>query len=92
MRLMVLTFVILPAVLYGQGRKPVITGHRPLVTTEEQSLTIQLNDLYVTDPDSWFYPWGFSLTVHPGENYTLSGNTVIPDANFNGTLSVSVTV
>jgi gliding motility-associated-like protein len=76
----------------GQGKKPVITGQDSVSTNEEQSVTIKLTDLDVTDRDDLFYPWGFSLTVYPGENYTVSGSTVTPNANFNGILTVPVTV
>jgi gliding motility-associated-like protein len=78
--------------VWGQGKKPVITGQDPVSTNEEQSVTIKLTDLDVTDRDDLFYPWGFSLTVYPGENYTVSGSTVTPNANFNGILTVPVTV
>lgn len=78
--------------VWGQGKKPVITGQDPVSTNEEQSVTIKLTDLDVTDRDDLFYPWGFSLTVYPGENYTVSGSTVTPNANFNGILTVPVSV
>jgi gliding motility-associated-like protein len=83
---------ILSTSAWSQGNKPVITGQDAVSTAEEQSVTIKLTDLNVTDRDDIFYPWGFSLTVYPGENYTLSGATVTPNANFNGTLTVPVTV
>jgi len=70
---------------------PVITGQKSLSTNEEQAITLQLSDLTVTDPDSP-YPTGFSLIVLPGNNYTVSGTSVTPAVNFNGTLSVSVKV
>lgn len=70
---------------------PVINAQSQLTTNEDQSIVIKLDDLSVTDPDDT-YPTGFSLTVLPGENYTFVGNTVTPELNFNGTLSVPVTV
>ncbi len=90
-------YVFLSALLvatsaFGQGNKPVITGQDPVSTNEEQAVTIKLTDLDVTDRDDIFYPWGFSLTVNPGSNYTVSGTTVTPNANFAGTLTVPVTV
>ena len=70
---------------------PVITGQVPLQTSEDQPITVTLQDLTVTDPDN-VYPTDFSLTVSSGSNYTVSGSTITPSAGFNGTLSVSVTV
>lgn len=87
-----LSLSLLTTSALGQGNKPVITGQDPVSTNEEQSITIKLTDLDVTDRDNIFYPWGFSLTVYPGENYTVSGSTVTPNANFSGTLTVPVTV
>jgi gliding motility-associated-like protein len=74
------------------GKKPKITGQNPVSTNEEQAVTIQLSDLTVRDQDDWFYPWGFSLRIYEGANYTFANNTVTPNVNFSGTLSVPVTV
>ncbi|HEY0656343.1 MAG TPA: tandem-95 repeat protein [Chryseosolibacter sp.] len=70
---------------------PVITGNNPLTVAEDNSITPQLTDIIVTDTDNT-YPTGFSLTVLPGTNYTVSGNTVLPAPNFNGALSVGISV
>ena len=70
---------------------PVITGQNPLTTNEDTARTITLADLLVTDPDNT-YPTGFSLTVQTGANYTVSGATVTPAANFSGALTVPVKV
>ncbi|HEY0741867.1 MAG TPA: tandem-95 repeat protein [Chryseosolibacter sp.] len=70
---------------------PVITGNNPVSVAEDNSLTIQLANLIVTDTDN-AYPTGFSLTVLPGSDYVVTGNTVTASANFNGTLSVGVYV
>lgn len=74
------------------NRKPKIKGQREIVINEDQPVTLQLTDLVVEDRDDWFYPWGFTLTVYPGTNYTLNTHTVTPVLNFNGTLSVPITV
>lgn len=71
--------------------KPVITGQVPLQTQEDVPVAIQLSHLTVLDPDN-SYPTGFSLAILPGTNYTVSGTTVIPSADFNGTLNVTITV
>ncbi len=70
---------------------PVITGQVPLITLEEAALTIVLSHLIVTDPDN-ADPTDFTLTVQNSTNYTHSGNTITPNANFNGVLIVPVTV
>src|SRR5687768_1425910 len=76
----------------GQGDKPRIEGQFPVSTNEDQAVTIRLTDLQVRDRDDWFYPFGFTLTVHPGDNYTVINQTVTPNTNFNGVLKVKVTV
>lgn len=70
---------------------PLITGQSPVTTAEDQPMTILLSHLIVLDPDN-MYPSGFTLAVLPGTNYTVSGNTITPNLNFNGTLSVNVRV
>jgi gliding motility-associated-like protein len=70
---------------------PVITGQTSVATDEEHPVTIVLSNLMVTDPDT-VYPTGFSLLVSPGNNYTVSGETVTPEVNFAGVLTVPVRV
>ncbi len=70
---------------------PVITGNNPLTVAEDNPLTIQLANLIVDDSDS-AYPGGFTLTVMPGANYSVSGTTITPALNFNGVISVGVYV
>ncbi len=70
---------------------PVITGQQALTVNEGQSITIDFDDLVVTDPDNP-YPTGFSLTILPGTNYTFSGSTITPNPNFDGQLTVGVKV
>jgi gliding motility-associated-like protein len=75
----------------GKNDKPEIVGQKQLSTSEDESITVELSDLYVIDWND-FYPFGFSLQLYPGNNYTLSGATIIPASNYNGTLTVKVTV
>lgn len=72
---------------------PVITGQtpNPIPLQQATALTITLGHLLVTDVDNP-YPTGFTLTVSNGSNYTRSGNTITPTANFLGTLTVPVRV
>lgn len=73
------------------GPKPLITGQQPLVMDEDTSLQLKLTDLFVTDEDDP-YPNGFTMTVHPGPDYTYKGTTVMPKLNVNGILTVKVSV
>ena len=71
---------------------PVITGQKAISIAQNTSVTIQLSHILVYDRDD-NYPQGFSLKIRPGNNYSISGNTLTPTPNFtNGTLSVIVTV
>src|SRR6185436_15880153 len=71
---------------------PVITSQNPVSTPEDTARAIAFADLNVADPDDT-YPTGFSLTVLPGANYSVSlGTTITPAANFTGTLTVPVRV
>ncbi|PWK54345.1 reprolysin-like metallopeptidase [Pleionea mediterranea] len=70
---------------------PVITGQSDLTVLEDNSLTLSLSDITVTDVDNNF-PDDFSLSLENGDNYTFENFTVSPSADFNGTLSVNITV
>ncbi|MGC3945015.1 MAG: Ig-like domain-containing protein [Chryseolinea sp.] len=70
---------------------PQITGQSALTTPQAAAITIKPADLTVTDPDN-SYPQDFTLTVHPGSNYTFSNLTVTPSASFTGELTVPVSV
>jgi hypothetical protein len=70
---------------------PVITGQVPLITPEETSLTIYVENLTVTDPDNVF-PDNFTLTVLSGGNYTVLGNAITPVLDFEGILTAPVIV
>ncbi|MEM9114199.1 MAG: tandem-95 repeat protein [Myxococcota bacterium] len=70
---------------------PVITGQSALSVDEDTSITLGLGDLTVSDPDN-AYPADFTLDVETGPNYSVSGTTVTPDADFDGSLTVPVTV
>ncbi len=72
---------------------PVITGQtpNPLITNEDQPLTIEFSNLAVTDVDNT-YPTGFTLALQPGAHYTVSGNKITPALNYFGNLTVGVRV
>jgi hypothetical protein len=90
--ILVLLILVMTFSAAAQGKKPVITGQKPLSTNENQALTLKLTDLEVSDPDTWFYPWGFSLTIHKGDHYKFTDQTFTPEKGFTGMLSVKVTV
>jgi VCBS repeat-containing protein len=69
---------------------PQIVGQDTLITDEDTSITIALTDLDIDDPDS--APGAITLTLQAGANYTVNGLTVVPQANFNGTLNIGATV
>ncbi len=74
-----------------QNEPPIITGQQPLRVDQGGTLTIELGDLLVTDPDN-NYPTGFTLQIFAGNDYTFNGTTVTPSADFSGELTVPVTV
>lgn len=68
---------------------PVISGAvRTLSVSEEESITLSTDDFVITDVDDPSGP--FTLTVSPGEDYSVSGTVVTPGTDFNGVLSVAV--
>jgi subtilisin family serine protease len=71
---------------------PVIDEIQEILTIQEEtSLTITLDDITVTDNDN-IYPDDFTLTVYGGDNYSFVDNTITPDTDFVGELTVHVTV
>ncbi|HZB15135.1 MAG TPA: hypothetical protein VE467_18995, partial [Chryseolinea sp.] len=71
--------------------KPVITKHQAISLKEGSSVTLLLSNFEVEDDDNQ-YPDDFSLTVHGGNNYTVTGPTIIPAPGFSGELNVPVSV
>ena len=67
---------------------PVITGQNALSVDEDHSLAILKTDLVINDPDNQSVD--LSIAVQAGTNYTFTGNTITPAANFNGQLQVNV--
>jgi len=70
---------------------PKFIGQKVLVVNEDNSLTISLDDLEISDSDNT-YPEDFTLTILGGDNYILNGHTITPVTNFNGSLSVNARV
>ena len=70
---------------------PQIVDQDDLRTAEDVAITIGLGDLDVVDGDSR-YPQDFTLFVEGGNDYSVSGTTVTPRQDFNGTLTIPVRV
>ncbi|MEO7991570.1 MAG: tandem-95 repeat protein [Chryseolinea sp.] len=74
---------------------PLITGQKtpnPIVINEDDLGTpIEVTNLTIFDLDS-NYPDDFTITVNGGANYTVIDNVVTPDPDYNGSMSVTVTV
>ncbi len=70
---------------------PIITGQKVISIVEESVRNIAFSDLNVSDVDN-NYPNGFLLSISDGANYTRVENTITPDVDFFGTLTVPVQV
>ncbi len=68
---------------------PVISGQKALTMLEDGKLYISASDLTISDQDDLSGP--FIVTVGPGSNYTIVGDTILPVADFNGILNIPVT-
>ncbi len=66
---------------------PIISGQRNITTNEDQPRLITRQDLFIEGGGGNLQLW-----VGPGENYTVSGVTIVPAMNFNGTLNPPVRV
>jgi hypothetical protein len=67
---------------------PVITAASSFTIDEDTSLTLSVADFTIDDPDDAT----FTLSVGSGTDYSVNGTTVTPDPDFNGTLTVPVSV
>lgn len=87
------TLCLTPTVASAQTNvAPVIVGQQPLSVSAGSPLAITLADLEVIDPDNSF-PEGFTLRLlQDPDAFQLSGNTIVPNGLFEGTLEVAVIV
>jgi hypothetical protein len=67
---------------------PIITGQQALDVDEDNSLLIELIDIIYTDVDNG--PADMTLVVLEGDDYSVAANTITPDLNYNGSLSVNI--
>ncbi len=68
---------------------PAITSQQPITILEDGRYRITSGDLVITDSDNPSGP--FLITAQTGSNYTIVHDTIVPAADFNGTLTVPVT-
>lgn len=67
---------------------PVLTAVTDKSINKGENITLTMDDVVATDVDGD----DLSLVIAPGENYTVSGNTITPASGFTGTLSVGISV
>ena len=67
---------------------PVLKAVNDLSTLEDTPVILSMNDVTATDVDGDI----LELVIYNGANYTVSGTTVTPEANYNGTLTVPISV
>jgi ligand-binding sensor domain-containing protein len=71
---------------------PEITAYKGVSSiNEDVPIAIKLEDFEVSDPDNIF-PEEFLLTIVQMENFSVTGNTITPNTDYNGDLEVSVII
>jgi lysophospholipase L1-like esterase len=70
----------------GINDSPVYISQPQIVIDEDNTYVVNLINFNITDPDNTIDQ--LSIVMSPGLNYTLNGNTVQPDLNYNGTIYV----
>ncbi len=70
---------------------PVIEDQVALTMVEDDSITLSLDDITVSDENSTF-PDDFTLNISAGADYTFDGLTVTPEQDFDGELTVNISV
>lgn len=77
---------------YINNTVPEITGTASQLSTPEETIfTLQISDLVIEDPDVSSFD-NYTIEVYSGDNYSFNGSEITPDVDFNGTLTVSITV
>jgi hypothetical protein len=65
---------------------PVFNSQPAIAINEDESYQILIDNLNVTDPDNTSAQ--LTIVMEAGTNHAIEGNTIRPNANFNGTLQV----
>jgi gliding motility-associated-like protein len=74
------------------GQQLTIKGQRDLSVKQNGSITLSLDDITVEADRKLNYPSGFYLETDEGNNYSVSGNEIIPVTGFAGELKVQIRV
>ncbi|HYW95330.1 MAG TPA: putative Ig domain-containing protein [Bacteroidales bacterium] len=69
---------------------PQVVSQNTVSTDRNVGVTVSLSDLTIEDPDT--HPADLEMILYPGDNYTVDGNTITPDLNFYGDLTVNTQV
>jgi hypothetical protein len=70
---------------------PKIDAITPYTIFIGDTVMVKPGDITVTDADN-SYPTDFTIDIHPGSNYTVLGNKIIPSPGFVGIINVAVSV
>lgn len=70
---------------------PTIIDHVENVALEAEGFDLSFDHLEVEDTDN-VYPDDFEINIYRGDNFTISGNKIIPKEGFSGVIEVPVTV
>jgi lysophospholipase L1-like esterase len=81
---------VVTAFFNPENDAPVINDNDPLSLMEDSSITLELGNFDIYDPDNTIGQ--LTLFVLGGSNYTIDGTTVIPVENYYGDLIVNVRV
>jgi hypothetical protein len=66
-----------------------VVSQQTLSVAEDSSITLSASQFSVVNQQAGS---NLTLTIRAGTNYTFSGSTVTPSENYNGTLSVNITL
>ena len=76
------------SIVYTLDWSPEITGQQDLSTPEDTPLELGVSDLIYADPQN--APDDLSIIIDDGDHYTVEGNTITPESEYSGMLSIPV--
>jgi hypothetical protein len=79
------------SIISGEPVAPLIDSQNIISLSEDANRQIDFADLNVSDADS-AYPQDFTLTIQTGDNFSINQQSLRPNTDFNGMLSVPVIV
>ncbi len=77
--------------VFMKNEPPTLALPATITINEDEIFAFSLDSLEINDPDS-NYPSDHTFEFEGGSNYTIDGNQIIPDANFNGLLIVELII